>query len=317
MPTLLDIIKKVDSTPYPHEIGYEEFRRNVYLLISHDGTFQLGYLIPAVVAELTKHPQYFIVSAESKTVQINPSLETFELREAAFSEIGKEWRKNKLFITLEGWRDELYIIYSKTKEPYFKLERAMCPLFGVVMYGVHINGYVKTADGKLKLWIPRRAANKATYPGMLDNMVAGGLGYPYGPLETCYKECYEEAGLEKEYISEHINSCGVVSYLYQLTKGDYFTEAGLIQPEVEYIYDIELDETMVPYPVDHEAENFRLMSIEEMKERILNQEFKDNCAAIIIDFMMRHSLITAENEFDFIEINNRVHRFLPFPVRKN
>ena len=38
-------------------------------------------------------------------------------------------------------------------------------------YGVHMNGYLLTDDGKFKMWIGRRSATKPTFPGLLDNMV--------------------------------------------------------------------------------------------------------------------------------------------------
>ena len=34
-----------------------------------------------------------------------------------------------------------------------------------------MTGYVKTESGGYKLWIGRRSLKKATYPGLLDNMV--------------------------------------------------------------------------------------------------------------------------------------------------
>ncbi|ODQ47446.1 hypothetical protein PICMEDRAFT_71518 [Pichia membranifaciens NRRL Y-2026] len=315
MQSCLELIKKVDVVPYPHEAGYTEFKQSVYSLVSHDGSFQLGFMITPVVNALEKYPQFFEISALNNTVQFHPSLDTIEAREQALELIGNTWRSATLFETLYGWRNEKYTIFSKDRKPYFHLERAMCPLFGLVMYGVHINGYVKSPSGEYKMWVPRRAADKPTYPGMLDNTVAGGLGYPYGPLETCFKECYEEAGLLKEYVSKKLSSCGVVSYLYQVKPGDYFSEAGLIQPEVEYVYDLEMDPDITPHPVDHESEDFRLMSIPEIEEKLLLGEFKDNCAAIIVDFMIRHSIITPEEEHDFIEITNRLHRFVPFPLR--
>lgn len=37
-----------------------------------------------------------------------------------------------------------------------------------------MNGYVEK-DGKKFLWIGKRSQQKATYPGMLDHLVAGGL----------------------------------------------------------------------------------------------------------------------------------------------
>jgi hypothetical protein len=37
-----------------------------------------------------------------------------------------------------------------------------------------MNGYVER-DGEKLLWIGKRSQEKATYPGMLDQLVAGGL----------------------------------------------------------------------------------------------------------------------------------------------
>lgn len=317
MTSFLSIAKKVDAVPYPHERDFIHFFNNVYTLKSHDDTFNLGYILKPIYEELAKFPQYFEANDSNRTIKLSITLDTALKRECALEEIGKSWSKQPLFDTLKGWRNEKYTIYDDKQCVYFRLERAMCPLLGVVMYGVHINGYVVGSDDKIKLWVPRRAANKPTYPGMLDNTVAGGLGYPYGPLETCYKECYEEAGLKEEYVAQHIKSAGVVSYLYQLKPNDFESEMGLIQPEVEYVYDLQMQSGVKPYPVDHESEDFQLLSLDEVKLRILNGEFKDNCAAIIVDFMIRQNLITPESEPNFIEINNRLHRFLPFPVKNN
>ncbi|TID14857.1 hypothetical protein CANINC_004528 [Pichia inconspicua] len=315
MNSLLEVIKKVDVVPYPHESEYKSFINQLYTLISHDESFALGYLLEPVVNELRNFPETFIVDDSTRKVKFHPSLNTKELREDALHAVGQKWKQDEPFETLKGWRDEKYTIYDQNKKPYFNLERSMCPLLGVVMYGVHINGYVKDEHGNYSLWIPRRAKDKPTYPGMLDNTVGGGLGFPYGPLETVYKECYEEAGLEVSYLKEKLFSCGMISYFYQLKPYDFQSELGLVQPEVEYIYDIEMDSETVPHPVDNESEDFRLMPIEEVKVRLFNGEFKDNCGAVIVDFMIRHSLLTPELEPDYLEINNRLHRFLPFPTK--
>ena len=44
-------------------------------------------------------------------------------------------------------------------------------MFGVIAYGVHINGYTKNSKGEYKMWIGRRSKTKQTFPDMLDNMV--------------------------------------------------------------------------------------------------------------------------------------------------
>lgn len=45
-------------------------------------------------------------------------------------------------------------------------------LIGVMTYGVHINGYTYSPDGKLMMWIGHRSKSKPTYPDMYDNMVS-------------------------------------------------------------------------------------------------------------------------------------------------
>lgn len=57
-------------------------------------------------------------------------------------------------------------------------------LFGIVTYGVHLTAYVEIGEERMReentkwgkmVWIPRRSSTKSTYPGMLDNTVAGGM----------------------------------------------------------------------------------------------------------------------------------------------
>ncbi|KAG7787058.1 hypothetical protein KL910_003720 [Ogataea haglerorum] len=311
--SFLDVIKGMDVVPYPHEEDYDIFQKSVYVLYSHDRRFQLGYLLPLVVTELDRSGLVF-VDKDSRSVQLAPELSTVELRSDKLNQMATEWKNAGLFSTLDGWRNELYTIYSPEKEPYMFLERALCPLLGVVMYGVHINGYVRTKEG-LKLWIPRRSATKQTFPGMLDNTVAGGLGYPHGLMETCIKECYEEAGLTEDIVKQNLRNVGVMSFFYQSKKGDYTTEAGLLQPEVEYLYDLEMSGKTLPSPVDGEAEDFQLLGIPQICDLVKSGQFTPTCSGVIIDFLMRHGYLVPENEPHYIELAARLHRNLPFPLR--
>jgi len=99
---------------------------------------------------------------------------------------------------LSGWRDELFSFWSTDCEtprldlsPLFNVERAGFRFLGMLSHAVHINGFM--TDGRL--WCARRALSKATDPGMLDNITAGGL--PSGEsVEQClHRELWEEAGV--------------------------------------------------------------------------------------------------------------------------
>lgn len=302
--SLLNVINEVDS-----------FRLNdtYYKLLTHDAGAVLGYIAP-FVAQFFQHTPSFEFDGDAKTIKIGSEYDSFEKRNALFQDIGNQWRQYPEFHELldKGWRNELYTVYNPSSVPYMLIERAFSVLLGVVTYGVHINGYVppeNSSNGKLKFWVPRRSATKPTYPGKLDNTVAGGLGYPYGLTETVIKECFEEAGLEEEFVKSHIKSTGVVSYMY-------LTKDGRVQPEVEYTYDIKFDdEENIIKPQDGEAESLQLLDVDQVLEKLHNKEFKPNCGLIIVDFLIRHGHITPENEPNYLEIVSRCHVAMPFATR--
>ena len=90
---------------------------------------------------------------------------------------------------ISGWRDELYPVSTGFyNEPKFLVERAASPLLGILSYGVHINGIVKSDhDGTEKMWIARRSLTKSKYPGMTDQLVAGGQPAGLGLMENVLK----------------------------------------------------------------------------------------------------------------------------------
>lgn len=305
--SLIKHIARVDNLSETDIYSYYKFK-------SHDRKVTLGYITEKSASHF-KQEDNFVVDEKEKTIALAAHFDTIEKRDILFHEVGLRWRRKFEFsdIVDKGWRNELYTVYNPTHIPYFHVERSMTPLLGVITYGIHVNAYVpaeKTSNGKIKVWTPRRAASKPTYPGMLDNTVGGGLGYPLGIEETVIKECYEEAGLASAFVKQHLRSAGAVQYFHK-PDDDYS-----VQPEVEYIFDLVLstENEMKLQSVDGEAEEFRLMDVDEILTRLENSEFKPNCGMIILDFLIRHGLVTPENEPNYLEILARSHRPMPFPT---
>jgi len=222
-------------------------------------------------------------------------------------------RETGHFKVLDKWRNELYAVYGRGRELLFNVERCASPLLGVVTYGVHLVAYVRDEEGELKMWIPRRAKTKQTYGGMLDNAVAGGIAAGEGPLESMVRECEEEASLPEALVRERAKACGTVTYFY-VRDERAGGETRLLQPECQYIYDLELPADVIPKPGDDEVEEFYLWGVDEVKAAMARGEFKPNCAVVTLDFFIRHGILTAENEKDYIEIVSRLHRRLEFPT---
>jgi 8-oxo-dGTP pyrophosphatase MutT (NUDIX family) len=128
---------------------------------------------------------------------------------------------------------------------------------------VHMTAYVPAAEGKpLRIWTPRRNITKSTYGGMLDNTVAGGITSGMSVFDTLVKESEEEASLPAELVSR-ARAAGMVSYFYE-RDSRAGGETGLLQPEVQYVYDLEVGEDVVPKPCDDEVEDFHLMTLDKV-----------------------------------------------------
>lgn len=84
------------------------------------------------------------------------------------------------------------------------------------------------------------------------------------PFETVVKEAAEEASLPEELIKDRVKAVGVITYAFQSNK-QTGGEIGLLQPEVEYIYDLELPADVIPKPYDDEVEAFYLWDVEKVE----------------------------------------------------
>jgi 8-oxo-dGTP pyrophosphatase MutT (NUDIX family) len=164
----------------------------------------------------------------------------------------------------------------------------------------------------IKIWVPRRAKTKSTYAGMLDNTVAGGIATGEEPFESLVREADEEASLPEALVREHAKACGTITYIY-IREPRAGGENGLIQPECQYVFDLELPEDVVPKPNDSEVEEFYLWTVEEVQGALGRGEFKPNCSLLVLDFFVRWGILTEENERDYNEIKRRLHRELEFP----
>ncbi|KAL4988399.1 hypothetical protein BDW68DRAFT_196765 [Aspergillus falconensis] len=210
------------------------------------------------------------------------------------------------------WRNETFpICHPRTGEILLEIERSASALFGILTSGVQLTCYVDDPQRGLLLWIARRSRTKPTYPGLLDNTAAGGLETRlfWRPVEAVIREAVEEGSLDENLVRRGLRGAGAISY-YHVKRPSEGCDVGLLQPEVEYVYELRLDPGIVPVPGDGEVERLYLWSVEEVLGALREGEFKLNSAVAVIDFLIRHGLVTAENEESYLEIVSRLHRRL-------
>ncbi|CAG62331.1 uncharacterized protein GVI51_M00143 [Nakaseomyces glabratus] len=317
--SFVEVIDRVDSLPSDFELN-EQFRKNVFYMTTHDGV-KVGFVNRGILEEIQRVAneellELFEIKEAENILQFKYNLD-FDSRNTRLDELGLKLRDKSKLQGVKGWRNEKYAVWVG-KKPYVLVERALSGVLGIITYGVHVNGYMfDEHTQEIKFWIPRRSKDKPTWPYLLDNVIAGGLGYPYGIEETLYKESIEEANLDKESIQKNIRAGGVVSYFY-FPKGNirdnFYNESSAIVGEVEYIYDLRFDSNMKPSPNDGEVDSFNLLDLQQTIDALVNNEFKPNCGLIMLEFLIRYGYINAENEPNYLKIINRMHRSFPFPT---
>ena len=288
----------------------------LYTFCPHEGSgIACGYLLDWVVKQMPWGDKW-VIDQQKRTVipQLVESAGTaayFQSLNKLIEETLLNAKEKKSFKVLEGWRNELYPVTGLSSE--ISMERSGSALFGINSYGVHMTAYVKTEKG-MKIWVPRRQQHKSTYGGMLDNTVAGGISFGESVLNSLIRESEEEASFSEQLIRQHAKFCGTVSY-FMVRDENAGGETGLLQPECQFVYDLELSPDIIPKPNDDEVESFQLWPVEKVQKAMAEAQFKPNCALVLLDFFVRHSILTPENEKDYVDIVSRLHRRLPFSTR--
>lgn len=252
------------------------------------GRRTIGWVREDFVTLLARRPELFLVQPHAVTLA--PTLATPGHRTRAVGDFLRGLRAEGLF---PAWREERYpVTPSFGIAPLMEMERAAVASFGIRAYGVHLTGYVRKGDG-LHIWVATRARNKPTYPGMLDNTVAGGQPAGLTLLDNLIKECKEEAGIP-EALARQARPVGFVTYCMDQRDG--------LKPDILYNYDLELPEDFVPRNTDGELEKFELWPAASVMARVRDSfDFKFNCNLVLIDFFVRHGLIEADDP-DYFEL---------------
>jgi isopentenyldiphosphate isomerase len=314
--SLLDLVNTCDSFPYPTDPNYAAtFSPLVHFRIADLPNVTLGLILPDISQTFANLPDWSLeLHSMPRTLTLLSGTDVAS-RSAVMHKTILAMRATGHFEILSKWRDEQYGVYGPGGELLLTLERAASQLFGVVTYGAHMIAYRRASEspGDYLIWVPRRAKTKQTFPSMLDNSVAGGITVGEGPWESIVREADEEASLPRS-IAEKAVSVGAVTYFYVSGTGSG-GEDGLMQPECQFLFDLDLTGADIELkPNDTEVESFKCMSVKEVKECLKQGEFKPNCAIVTIDFLIRHGLMTPEDEPQYVEILTRIHRRLEFPI---
>lgn len=221
------------------------------------GDALLGYLSPERAAWLVKHLAG--CSMVSKGLEWRGAGLTALQRSDALQGALLQAKGQGL---LPGWRNEPFSFWhcdwldpDPQVEPLFSVERSGFRWLGMLSHAVHVNGFLP--DGRL--WVARRSFSKATDPGMLDNVTAGGLPAGETVHDCLQRELAEEAGLF--HLERHpLKPAGQVRTARLEAEGWH--------DEVLHVFNLTLSGEFVPSNQDGEVAEFMCLSAAETLARI-------------------------------------------------
>ncbi|HEV8690574.1 MAG TPA: DUF4743 domain-containing protein [Ideonella sp.] len=203
--------------------------------------------------------------------------------DGAFAEVNAALRKQGL---IRAWRDEPFVLWDEAGRAAAVIERASSRFWGALTLGAHANGYVADpATGRpVQLWIARRAWNKPTDPGRLDNLIGAGVPRGQTPREALLREAWEEAGLHQAELAG-LRRGRVIELACDIPEG--------WQHEWLHVYDLALPAGRVPQNQDGEVAEHRLLPVAEALRCAAEGEMTTDAALATLDFALRHGLLDA------------------------
>ncbi|KAI0121108.1 NUDIX hydrolase domain-like protein [Xylariales sp. AK1849] len=306
---LLHIVESCDDFPFGMAAD------TYYSLYLPNDDQPHGYLLPSTVEKMPWTSEFSIQHELPRRVTVLDSSSgnnTSAAINEAFDKLITICIERDSFHVLCRRRSENFAIVGGRYDAPIFVQRFATALFGLTTRGAHLVAYTRApGEMDMKIWIARRSAHLYTYPDMLDVTVGGGIKSGVSASETIIEEAAEEASLPAALIRQRMRSRGAISHM-GLTGRGFPGEQGLVTPDYIYVYDIELPGDVIPHPHDDEVSSFELMTVDQVKAALLREDFKPDSGAVLIDFLIRHGVITPDNEKDFVEINQRLHRRLPF-----
>jgi len=261
--------------PAFHALGEARRQKRPRRAFVVDGE-RVGSVDEAHLAALQPWGRWIEVQSQAVALTAPP-----EAREAVFAEVNARLRDEGL---IRAWREEPFPLLSPTTGRVLSVfERASARFWGTLTLGAHCNGWVAGPDGRAShLWIARRSATKATDPGLLDNLIGGGVPHGQTPRQTLVREGFEEAGLDERQMAR-ATAGRVIELDRDIPEGRQF--------ERLYVFDLELPPDLVPKNQDGEVATLERLPVAEAAALAATPEMTVDASLVTLDFLLRRQLL--------------------------
>jgi len=250
-----------------------------------------GFTVGELTVERARRIAAFddVFEIDERRVAFTATCRTADDRTAAMARVARTLAGEG---ALSAWRDERYEVRAGPGGPVaFLLERAAARYFGVRTTAVHVNGLVDDG-GRAAMWIARRSPAKAIDPGLLDNLVGGGVAAGASVAAMLAKEAWEEAGIDAA-LAAQARPEGVVTIRRLQPDG--------VQHETIHVHDLWLPRGFVPANQDGEAVEHRLLPLDRVAALLANDDGDEvvtaDASLVALDALIRLGAIDADDPF--------------------
>jgi len=255
--------------------------RRPLILHGPRGPVAVGSVAEAHLPALADWPQWITIGPEAVTMDIGAEIEAINTRWATINEA---LRALGLIV---AWRDEPYGVWDEQEVSHATIERAASRFWGTLTLGAHCNGYVADAQGHpTHLWVAQRSLNKPTDPGMLDNLIGGGVPLGQSPWEALQREAFEEAGLAPDEIAQAMPG-RIVALHCDVLEG--------LQREHLHVYDLRLPPGRTPQNQDGEVAWHQCWPVADALAAAAEGRFTTDAALATLDFAVRFGLVAGDD----------------------
>lgn len=307
-----------------NNVGYEELVNQWKFLIFNDDE-PVGYIPSNFADKLNWNSDKWHKESTTRTIRLMPNTlhgEECSVRRCnqalvefcvqnqdvkGFSEALKPWVKRHYDESPFGFHP---VLTTRRDIQGLKIPSPARGIFGIVTAGVHMNAYT-IASGKVdRIWVAKRSQT-TTYPGFLDQVVAGGMDPEDDgdPIKTLKHEAEEEAvwrigkgdsffqtdlsTFQSRVLIGDVQDAGRIYFCTRKDSTAGAREANHIEPGVRFCFDLEIQEGVEPVPNESNRSiaKFFALSVDEVIASLERRQWKPNSGLVMLDFLHRNGLV--------------------------
>lgn len=167
---------------------------------------------------------------------------------------------------MSRWQDELKSVDGPDSRMVFTMEPAAATLPGMTIHNIQLSVLTRPAYGEQpSIWARKRSQGIEFYPVLLGTAASEIDPTNEEPLEAAIWCAAEQASSGRGHCQAHIKSCGTVLYIHSHKDHASGREVGPVQPQVDYLSELELPAETRPGAAVDEVESFQPCEVDRIE----------------------------------------------------